>query len=234
MKKTLILLLLFSSYLDAQEVGDEQCLLLTRITDFDTIPQPYARMIIWTKNDSLAFNKETKSDIEGKSSFVLEQGNEYYLKVFKADTSKVFKLLVDKKNYPFSIEWDMFIEVTRRYSQIFELEVNFDTNSAIIPDESKSNIDDLYDRLMNDPEVSIELASHTDSIGDDNSNMLLSQRRSESVKQYLIDMGIELDRIEAQGYGEKQPKATNETPEGRAKNRRTEVRISIVKNEIES
>jgi OOP family OmpA-OmpF porin len=46
-------------------------------------------------------------------------------------------------------------------------------------------------------------------------------------------MGIELDRIEAQGYGEKQPKATNETPEGRAKNRRTEVRISIVKNDIE-
>ena len=86
---------------------------------------------------------------------------------------------------------------------------------------------------MNDPEVSIELASHTDSVGDDNSNMLLSQRRSESVKQYLIDMGIELDRIEAQGYGEKQPKATNETPEGRAKNRRTEVRISIVKNDIE-
>ena len=142
-------------------------------------------------------------------------------------------LLVDKKNYPLSIEWDMFIEVTRRYSQIFELEVNFDTNSAIIPDESKSSIDDLYDRLMNDPEVSIELASHTDSVGDDNSNMLLSQRRSESVKQYLIDMGIELDRIEAQGYGEKQPKATNETPEGRAKNRRTEVRISIVKNDIE-
>ena len=87
---------------------------------------------------------------------------------------------------------------------------------------------------MNDPEVSIELASHTDSIGDDNSNMLLSQRRSESVKQYLIDMGIELDRIEAQGYGEKKPKSTNETPEGRAKNRRTEVRISILKNEIES
>jgi len=233
MKKALILLLLFSSCLNAQKVGDEQCLLLTRITDFDTIPQPYARMIIWNKNDSLAFNKETKSDIEGKSSFVLEQGNEYYLKIFKADTSKVFNLSIDKNKYSFSIEWDLFIEVKRRYSQIFELDVNFDTNSAEIPDESKSSINSLYKRLINDPEISIELASHTDNIGDDDSNMLLSQRRSESVKQYLIDMGIELYRIEAQGYGEKQPKATNETPEGRAKNRRTEVRISIVKNEIE-
>ncbi len=59
--------------------------------------------------------------------------------------------------------------------------------------------------------------------------MLLSQRRSESVKTYLVNKGIDITRVQAQGYGEKQPKASNETRIGRALNRRTEVRMSARK-----
>jgi outer membrane protein OmpA-like peptidoglycan-associated protein len=233
MKKSLfrlfpILFILFSlNEINSQQIPIDKALLQTTLTDFDTIPQTNAKMIIWNSKDSLAFSKQVITDIEGKSSFVVDQGNEYSIKVFKADTSKVFNVSMKKLDFAYSLEFFMFLKVYKRYSQILELDVNFATNSSIIPNSSKSTIDDLYQRLMNDSEINIELASHTDNVGDDYSNMLLSQRRSESVKTYLVNKGINVKRIEAQGYGEKQPKAPNDTRIGRAVNRRTEVRISI-------
>ena len=226
------LLLLFSfSFINSQQVPDDKCLLLTSISDFDSIPQPNARMIIWNTKDSLNFNKEFVSDLEGKSSLIIDQGHNYSIQVFKADTFKIFRNLnIKKLDYPYSMKFDMSIKITKIYTQILELDVNFASNSSIIPTDSKYSIDQLYNRLKNDFKINIELASHTDYVGDDKFNMLLSQRRSESVKTYLVNKGIDISRIQAQGYGERQPKASNETRIGRSINRRTEVRMSARKN----
>ena len=218
------------SLINSQQVPDDKCLLLTSVTDFDSIPQPNARMIIWNTKDSLIFNKEFVSDLEGRSSLIIDQGHNYSIQVFKADTFNIFRKKKKKKlDYPYSLEFDMSIKITKIYTQILELDVNFATNSSIIPTESKYSIDQLYNRLKNDSKINIELASHTDYVGDDRFNMLLSQRRSESVKTYLVNKGIDITRVQAQGYGEKQPKASNETRIGRALNRRTEVRMSARK-----
>ena len=216
--------------INSQEIPLGKCLFTTHLSNYDSIPQTNAKMIIWNSKDSLLFNKEVISDIEGKGSFVLDQGNEYSIKVFKADTSMVFKnIFLEKLDYPYSVDYNMYIKIYKQYSQILDLDVNFATNSSIIPSESKLVLDQLYNRLEKNSETKIELASHTDSDGDNKSNMLLSQRRSESVKTYLVNKGINIERIEAQGYGEKQPKASNETKIGKATNRRTEVRISVFK-----
>ena len=216
--------------INSQEIPLGKCLFTTHLSNYDSIPQTNAKMIIWNSKDSLLFNKEVISDIEGKGSFVLEQGNEYSIKVFKSDTSMVFKnIFLEKLDYPYSVDYNMYIKIYKQYSQILDLDVNFATNSSIIPSESKLVLDQLYNRLEKNSETKIELASHTDSDGDNKSNMLLSQRRSESVKTYLVNKGINIERIEAQGYGEKQPKASNETKIGKATNRRTEVRISVFK-----
>jgi outer membrane protein OmpA-like peptidoglycan-associated protein len=218
------------SLINSQQVPDDKCLLLTSVTDFDSIPQPNARMIIWNTKDSLNFNKEFVSDLEGRSSLIIDQGHNYSIQVFKADTFNIFRNLnIEKLDYPYSVEFDMSIKITKIYTQILELDVNFATNSSIIPTESKYSIDQLYNLLKNDSKINIELASHTDYVGDDRFNMLLSQRRSESVKTYLVNKGIDITRVQAQGYGEKQPKASNETRIGRALNRRTEVRMSARK-----
>jgi|TARA_B100000780_G_scaffold59010_1_gene37639 outer membrane protein OmpA-like peptidoglycan-associated protein len=228
MKTPFFFFFFFLSFINAQDVSIDQCLLTTIVTDFDTIPQPNTRMVIWNSKDSLTFSKELISDIEGKGSFIIDQGYEYSIKVFKADTSKVFNnILIKKLDYAYTIGLDIYMEVSKKYSQIFELDVNFASNSSIIPKESKNSIDQLYYSLIKDSNTKIELASHTDNMGDDQANMLLSQRRSESVKKYLVKKGINANRIEAQGYGEKQPKATNKTSTGRAINRRTEVRSSV-------
>jgi outer membrane protein OmpA-like peptidoglycan-associated protein len=71
----------------------------------------------------------------------------------------------------------------------------------------------------------IEIAGHTDDVGEPAANLILSQKRAESVRNYLISNGIKAERVIAKGYGEEQPIAANDTSEGRQINRRTEVRI---------
>jgi len=92
-------------------------------------------------------------------------------------------------------------------------------------------LDRLVDILIDNPEISIELSSHTDSVDTEAYNIRLSQRRAESAVNYIIQAGISPDRIVAKGYGESMPIALNtnpdgtDNPEGRAKNRRTEFKV---------
>lgn len=82
----------------------------------------------------------------------------------------------------------------------------------------------ITDLSRNYPQLKVDVSGHTDSIGTDGYNQGLSERRANVVKQYLERKGIDAGRISTQAYGESRPKATNETDEGRALNRRTEVR----------
>jgi len=79
--------------------------------------------------------------------------------------------------------------------------------------------------LLKSKGISLKLAGHTDNVGSDDANLKLSKNRAESVKSYLVGQGANGSRIEATGYGETQPIATNKTAEGRQKNRRVEFTI---------
>jgi outer membrane protein OmpA-like peptidoglycan-associated protein len=78
--------------------------------------------------------------------------------------------------------------------------------------------------LDDNPDLNIEIRGYTDSIGEEDYNIQLSQRRAESVMAYLISRGIDPVRLTAKGYGSANPVASNDTPQGRAKNRRVEFR----------
>ena len=73
--------------------------------------------------------------------------------------------------------------------------------------------------------VNVELAGHTDNTGNDTLNVELSKNRAETVKSFLVEYGINADRVSTVGYGSSKPIADNATVEGRATNRRTEVKI---------
>jgi outer membrane protein OmpA-like peptidoglycan-associated protein len=79
--------------------------------------------------------------------------------------------------------------------------------------------------LTRNPTLVITVEGHTDSVGSAESNQLLSVARAESAKQWFIEAGIDPARVFAVGYGETRPIADNETPEGRAQNRRIEFRL---------
>ena len=74
-------------------------------------------------------------------------------------------------------------------------------------------------------ELVMEIGGNTDSVGDEDANMKLSQARADSVRAYLIKNGVAELRVKAKGYGEAIPVAKNDTPEGRQRNRRIEVKI---------
>lgn len=77
--------------------------------------------------------------------------------------------------------------------------------------------------MMKNPELRIEVQGHTDSQGSDDYNLDLSQRRAETVVEYLSLFGVAEDRLTARGYGESEPVDTNDTEAGRVKNRRVEL-----------
>jgi OOP family OmpA-OmpF porin len=101
--------------------------------------------------------------------------------------------------------------------------VTFETSSAVIRPSSFAKLDEVAEALNGNPEVRVEISGHTDNVGSEESNQRLSLARAQAVRQYFIDKGVAADRLEARGFGESRPITTNETPEGRAENRRVEM-----------
>jgi len=79
--------------------------------------------------------------------------------------------------------------------------------------------------LKTNPKLTIEIGGHTDNVGKPKDNQLLSENRAKSVKDYLVENGIEANRLTTKGYGDTNPIASNETETGRAENRRTEFKV---------
>ncbi len=100
--------------------------------------------------------------------------------------------------------------------------VKFDTNKADIRPESAGTLNSIAKLMQEQPTLKFSVDGHTDSDGDDASNLKLSQQRAESVKAYLISQGISADRLKAKGLGESMPITKAATAEAKANNRRVE------------
>ena len=103
--------------------------------------------------------------------------------------------------------------------------VFFNSGKWDVKPDSYAELDRLVKFLTDIPSLKIEISGHTDDVGSESFNNLLSQRRADGVVSYLLSNGIDNTRISAKGYGQTQPIESNETSEGRAANRRTEFEI---------
>jgi outer membrane protein OmpA-like peptidoglycan-associated protein len=103
--------------------------------------------------------------------------------------------------------------------------VNFATNSADLTASSTTTLDEAVATLTRRSDINVEVAAHTDSDGKDAYNLGLSDRRAASVRGYLASHGIDEGRMTSRGYGEAEPIASNSTREGKAQNRRVELRV---------
>src|SRR6266540_2583357 len=104
-------------------------------------------------------------------------------------------------------------------------DILFDLDSATLRSESRSTLRDLASNFQRYPDEIIDIEGHTDSSGTTEHNQVLSERRANSVRDFLVDNGVPSRNVTAVGYGETRPKATNSTPEGRQLNRRVEIHI---------
>jgi outer membrane protein OmpA-like peptidoglycan-associated protein len=124
---------------------------------------------------------------------------------------------------PYEIE--VLLEPIAANSKITLNNVFFDFDKNELKQESFVELDKLADLLKKNPTVKIEISGHTDNKGDKKYNLTLSQKRAESVVNYLLQKGIAAARLVAKGYGDTMPIAPNDTEENKAKNRRTEVKV---------
>lgn len=102
--------------------------------------------------------------------------------------------------------------------------VYFDTDEAVIDYSGTVDLNKVIEKLLEFPDIRISVAGHTDNVASAAYNLQLSKRRAEAVRTYLIQNNIDKNRIETEAYGLTRPLRTNKTPEGRAQNRRVEVR----------
>lgn len=103
--------------------------------------------------------------------------------------------------------------------------ITFATDSATVQSQFRPTLDKVADVLDRYNQTYVDVYGHTDSTGSDAYNQTLSERRAVAVADYLVSRGVEAARLETLGYGETQPIASNDTVEGRAQNRRVEIKI---------
>jgi len=101
----------------------------------------------------------------------------------------------------------------------------FESGSDVLLPESDFEIVKLYNLLASQEDMRIMISGHTDNVGQERDNQVLSENRAKAVYQALIDKGIDYFRMDYRGMGESSPIASNETEEGKKKNRRTEFYI---------
>jgi outer membrane protein OmpA-like peptidoglycan-associated protein len=175
-------------------------------------------------------NKETISKIQTD-----EQGN--YLVTLPVGKDYAFN--VNRKGYLFysdnfslrqkapdsTYEKNIPLQPIEANASIVLNNIFFETNKFELDPKSQIELDKLVQLLNDNPTVKIEISGHTDNVGKPVENLTLSNNRAKSVVSYLISKGIAAQRLVAKGWGETKPVADNKTEEGKAKNRRTELRV---------
>ena len=103
--------------------------------------------------------------------------------------------------------------------------ISFELNKATLTEKSIDTVSHIAQILKENPNVHVEIGGHSDDLGDDAYNLSLSQKRVDAVKEKLVQMEIEAERITAVGYGENRPLVSNDTEENRRTNRRVEFKV---------
>lgn len=114
-------------------------------------------------------------------------------------------------------------EVTAAGTWIYK-DIQFEVNKSALKESSYPTLDEIADALKVQPALNIEIQGDTDSTGSHDYNVGLSHKRAQSVRAYLISKGVDSSRMTSIGYGPDRPVASNTTKEGRARNRRVEIK----------
>ena len=104
--------------------------------------------------------------------------------------------------------------------------INFHTAESAVPKDAEALLKSAAEWIKKLPaDIKLEISGHTDNVGDAQANQALSQRRADSIRSFLASAGVKRTAIQAKGYGDTKPVASNDTPEGRFQNRRIEYHV---------
>ncbi len=211
----------------APEIRPQIATFLRGITRDSVTQQPLRALIQLVDVESDDTLRTQFSDAQDGSFLMSLPVNRQYAAFVEAPgylfTSKHFYL----KGLVEDVYFDLVIDMMpiRKGAHIVLNNIFFETGEYELKTTSIAELERLREYLERNPRLRIELQGHTDDVGRDADNLLLSQNRAEAVQNYLIEAGIDPGRITAKGYGESQPVVPNNSDENRAQNRRTEMKI---------
>ena len=199
--------------------------LTVTITDQATAQPIRARIELFEIGESDTIRFSQWADNDGKISAVTRRNVSYGLMV-SADGYIMYSANLEPDTSS-RRELDIkMIPIANAQEKVIVLQnIFFETGSAELLPTSDPELNKLLWTLRKNTEMKIEIRGHTDNEGDDKSNQVLSEARAKAVYQYLLGRGIEAERLSFKGFGETQPVADNNTPEGRKQNRRTEFKV---------
>ncbi len=184
-----------------------------------------ATISLYDVNDSTAvYNALTDFD-SGDYVLCLIQGKQWQLSV-QAEGHFFHSERVDLRTQELKKQQkDIVLTAIEKGKKITLKNIFFDTDKATLKEVSKIELKNVKQLLLQHPTLRIELSGHTDNQGSEEYNQKLSEARAAAVFEWLVNEGIAKKRLVAKGYGKLQPVATNATAQGRAKNRRTELKV---------
>ena len=186
---------------------------------------PVNAKVVITKRGIDSLNFTIAADSSGVYSQEVPSTGMYYIMASQGG----FLNTVDSLNYDSDevtpMTKDLVLQPIEVGTVVRLKNIYFDYGKASLKEESFIELEKVVTFLNENPTVEIEIQGHTDSDGPDASNLSLSQNRSQSVVNYIISKGISSVRLRAKGFGETKPIDTNQTPEGRANNRRVEFTV---------
>ena len=197
------------------------------VFDKNTKEKLKAKVDLINKNTGLTTSKSFTNRKSGDFLVTVLPDQEYILNV----SSKGYLFYSDHIFIPKEtdslkpIHKDIPLTPIQKGEKIVMKNIFFDSDQWILKPASLIELKRLYQLLQNNPSVKIEIGGHTDNTGSNDHNLTLSNQRAESVYKYLIDKGITPNHLSFKGYGSNLPITTNNTEEGRAMNRRTEIMV---------
>lgn len=168
----------------------------------------------------------SSNPLTGEYKVVLPAGKKYGCRAVKEGYYAINENidLTKLKSYK-EVEKDIVMLPIEKGEVIRLNNIFFDFGKSVLQKESFSELNRVVELLQTNPSLRVKINGHTDNVGDKNSNLSLSQSRSQSVVDYLVLKGIEKSRLQAKGYGESLPIKSNDKEEGRSINRRVEFEI---------
>lgn len=173
-------------------------------------------------NDKTKASYKANTDASGKFEVLIPVSGTYSLRYKKFTTDVDYT----KMNVPADKEATYEVEIKIDPPKDFVLEnVYFETGKSNLKPNSFKALNDLVEILKIKSTMAVEIQGHTDNVGKDEDNLKLPQERADEVRKYLISKGITEARVSAKGYGPTMPVADNGTDAGKAKNRRTSLKV---------
>jgi outer membrane protein OmpA-like peptidoglycan-associated protein len=185
-----------------------------------------AKIKVEDVDSSSLVGEYVSNSASGKFVVILTPGRNYSMTISKDDYlfySENFNT-TDTADFQ-EIKKEVVLQKIKEGKKIVLNNIFFETGKSELTESSALEIGKLYDLMIQNPKINVEISGHTDNVGGDAQNMKLSFDRAKVVVETLVSKGIPENRMIAKGYGKNQPVAPNDTPENKQLNRRTEFKI---------